>query len=172
MVYFLVFAMWQWSGWTSQMPSWSIFHSSREVSMHRLSAAEAAGGTRRCTQWWVATPRAAVLWSLSLWQSRPRQPRHCCRHLLHQKVICYITCEQRLFLHIFCLYQENMLSDISHIFWLQSLASDKVSHTVIVNWSNCVIVSHTAITERALTEFFRKFSSDRMKLNFVISDNA
>jgi len=55
--------------------------------VHRLSVAEAAGGARGGAERWVATPRTALLWSLSLWSRRAGQSCHRRRHLLHQKVV-------------------------------------------------------------------------------------
>ena len=85
--------MLKWSGWTSKVSRRSVFHCSREMPMCGLSAAEAAGGAGSRAERWTATPCAALLWSLSLWQSCSRQSRHCRRHLFHQKVICNNTRE-------------------------------------------------------------------------------
>ena len=57
------------------------------MPVHRLSVAEAAGGARGGAERWVATPRTALLWSLSLWSRRAGQSCHRRRHLLHQKVV-------------------------------------------------------------------------------------
>ena len=110
--------MWQRSGWTSEVPGGSVLHSSREMPMHRLPAAEAAGGARSRTKWWTASSHPVVLWSLPVWQSCARQPCHCCWHLLHQKVIRHNTCELfYLFLLAFLLPAR-----FSHWLFLQYLA--------------------------------------------------